>query len=155
MKKIMCAAIIVWLCFQLATASLPTPGLAQLRERFTLPLFQLRRSTARNVNTIWQPTLQTLKFRDNWGWPCTAVHMWLICSNRKLYKNTILCYRHTTQHSFCYKLSDHFHCANPPYTYVLRKDICLHSLAGENVLRLEKMFSMKYDANATSTVLLH
>jgi len=36
-------------------------------------------------------------FRDNWGWPCTAVHMWLICSNRKLHKKTIVCYGHTTQ----------------------------------------------------------
>ena len=27
----------------------------------------------------------SLHFGDNWGWPCTAVRMWLICSNRKLY----------------------------------------------------------------------
>jgi len=27
----------------------------------------------------------SLHFRDNGGWPCTAVRMWLTCSNRKLY----------------------------------------------------------------------
>jgi len=27
----------------------------------------------------------SLHFRDNWGWACTAVRMWSICSNRKLY----------------------------------------------------------------------
>jgi len=26
-----------------------------------------------------------LHFSDNWGWPCAADRMWLICSSRKLY----------------------------------------------------------------------
>jgi len=29
----------------------------------------------------------------------------------------------TTQHSFFHKLSDHLHCTNRPFTYVLRKDM--------------------------------
>jgi len=49
--------------------------------------------------------------------------------------------------------TNHRHCTNRPYTYVLRKDVCLHSLAEENVLRLEKMFSTIYDTKATWTVL--
>jgi len=32
----------------------------------------------------------SLHFSDNWGWPCTAVRMWLIYSNRKLYHKTKL-----------------------------------------------------------------
>ena len=37
------------------------------------------------TDRIWQP-----KLRRQSGWPCTAVHMWLICSNKKLHhKNTI------------------------------------------------------------------
>ena len=47
------------------------------------------------LTTFWR----RFCFRDNWGWHCTAVHMWLVCSNRKLYKKTIFCYRHTTQQS--------------------------------------------------------
>jgi len=39
-------------------------------------------------------------FRDNWGWTCTAVRMWLICWNRRLYhKKNIFYYRDTTQQS--------------------------------------------------------
>jgi len=54
----------------------------------------------------------------------------------------------------CHRLSDHLHYTDGPVTYVLRKDICLHSLADQNVHRLEKMFSTKYHAKATWTVRL-
>jgi len=37
---------------------------------------------------------------------------------------------------FCHRLSDHLHCTNRPFTFVLRK-VCLHSLADQNVHRLE------------------
>ena len=49
---------------------------------------------------------------------------------------------------FCHRLSDHLHCTNRPFTYALRKDICLHILADPNVHRLEKTFSTKYHAKA-------
>jgi len=42
----------------------------------SLPWFQLCKNTVKNVKTdaIWQP----MHFRDNCGWSCTAVRMWLI-----------------------------------------------------------------------------
>jgi len=64
--------------------------------------------------------------------------MWLICSNKKLYKKNNL-FAAVTLHNnlLCVIHSYHLHCTNRPFIYVLRKDICLHSLADQNAHRLE------------------
>ena len=63
----------------------------------------------------------SVHFRDNWGWPCTAVGMPIICSTRKMcHKNRFLPRWH--YHLYCHRLSDHLRCTNRPFTYVLRKD---------------------------------
>jgi len=93
----------------------------------------------------------SLHFRDNLGWPRTAVRMWLICSNKTLYhKKRSFCYRDTTQQYFCHSLSAHLHCTNGPFTYIAYSvKICQRSLADQNVHRLEKKFSTKYHTKAT------
>ena len=71
----------------------------------------------------------SLDFRDNWGWPCTAVRMWLICSNRKLYKKKDIFATVTVAPQnklFSHRLSDHLHCTNIPFTYLVSKDMPTH-----------------------------
>jgi len=71
-----------------------------------------------------------LHFRDNWGWPCMAVCMWLICSNKRLYNKKMIfllpwCY--TTL--FFVIDSDHLHSTNPVHSHMYWGKICLqHSL---------------------------
>jgi len=64
--------------------------------RFTCPRFNFEKSPVRNVKRFGSQD-----FRENWGWPCAAVRMWLICSNRKLcHKKRSFCCRETIQQSF-------------------------------------------------------
>jgi len=44
-----------------------------------MPSFQLCRSTGQRPSNLIR--FGCLHFRDNWGWPCTVVPMWLICLN--------------------------------------------------------------------------
>jgi len=86
-----------------------------------MPSFQLCGSTVKLKTSKLIP-FDSLHFRDNWGWPGTAVCMWLICSNRKFYHKKDI-FATVTMHNnlFCHRLSDHLHCTNRPFTYVLRK----------------------------------
>jgi len=135
---------------KVVTARLPT-RLAQLRSVSHALVSTLRKHQSKTSKLI---RFGSLHYRDNWGWPCTAVRMLSNCPNRKLFhKKWSFCYRDITHKSiFCHTLSDHLHYKNRPFTYVLRKGICLHSLAHQTVHRFEKMFSKKYHAKAIWTV---
>ena len=101
--------------------SLPIPGLAQLCTISHALVSTLQKHQSKTSKLI---RFGSLPFRNNWGWQCTTVRMWLICSKRKLYhKKQSFCYRDTTKQSFFHTLPDHLHCTNRPLTYVLRKDM--------------------------------
>jgi len=64
-----------------------------------MPSFQLCRSTGHKPQNWYLMAAYTSE--TNGVWPCTAVRMWLICSNRKLYdKKRYFCYCDTTQQYF-------------------------------------------------------
>jgi len=93
-----------------------------------------------------------LHFRNNWGWPCTAVRMWLMCWNRKLYRQKqYYCYRDATQQPIYVIDSLTIFTSQIVHIHACWGKICLHSLADQNAHRLEKMFSTKYQAKATWT----
>jgi len=60
----------------------PPKRLAQLRSvsHALVSTLQKYRSKTSEVKQFG-----SLHFRDHWGWPCTEVRMWRICSNRKFY----------------------------------------------------------------------
>jgi len=63
-----------------------------------VPPFKKHRSKTSN-----QIRFGSLHFKDNWGWPWTAVRMWIICSNRKLYqKKRSFCSGTLHNHLFCH-----------------------------------------------------
>ena len=98
----------------------------------------------------------SLHFRDNWGWPCTAVRMWLICSTESyITKKRSFCYTVKIQNNiFCHIDSLAIFTAQIVQSHMYWGKICLYSLADQNVHRLKKKFSRKYHAKATWTVLL-
>ena len=75
--------------------SLPTPGLAQLRSVSHALVSTLQKHRSKTSKLI---RFGSLHFRDNWGWPCAAVRMWLICSNKVVSQKTffLLPWHHTT-----------------------------------------------------------
>jgi len=85
----------------------------------------------------------SLHFRDNWGWPCTAVCMWLICSNRKLYHKTTIFLLQWHYTIFFVIDSLTIFTAQIVHSYMYWGKIRLHSLADQNVHLLENTFSMK------------
>jgi len=97
----------------------PHKHLAQLRS-VSHALVSTLQSTGQIVktDTIWPHAFQR-QLRVT----LQVVHMWLSCSNRKLYhKNRSFCYRDTHHPTIIFfRLSDHLHCPNRPFTYVLRK----------------------------------
>jgi len=80
---------IQYICFRKTSGSKMGVVIARRPKR----LAQLRSVSHALVSTLqkhWSKTSKlmrfgSLNFRNNWGWPCTAVGKWLICSNRKLY----------------------------------------------------------------------
>jgi len=82
-------------------------------------------------------------FRDNWGWPCTAVRMWLICSNRKLYKKTIFLLPWQCHHRTNFLVIDSLtiFTAQIFHSHVSWGKVCLHTFGDQNVHRLEKMLA--------------
>ena len=96
----------------------------------------------------------SLHFRDNWWWPCTAVHMWLICSKRKLYhKETIfLALYHYTTFFVIDPLT--IFTAQIVHSHMDWGQICLPTVADENVHDLEKnvlnKISLKTNLNRTT-----
>ena len=86
----------------------------------------------------------------------TAVHIWLICSNRKFYHNKrYRCYRYTPQQSFCHRLPNDLHCTNRPFTYVSRKDMPILSCRSKRT-QLRQIFlneiSRKSNLNCNTAV---
>jgi len=80
-----------------------------------------------------------------------CVRMWLIYSNRKLYhKKRSLCWHDTTIFFVIDSLT--IFTAQIVHSHIYWGKI--HSLADQNVHRLQKMFSTNYHAKATRTVLL-
>jgi len=98
-------------------------------------LAQLRSVSHALVSTLWHHRSKTSKpiqfgsphFRHNWGWPCTAVRMWLICSNRKLYhkKTMSLLPRHYTTILFVIDCLTTF-TAQIVHSHMYWGKICLH-----------------------------
>jgi len=99
----------------------PPKRLAQLRSVSQALVSNLQKHRSKTSKLI---RFSRLHFRDNWRWPCAALRMWLVCLNRKLYHKTaifLLPWHYTT--IFFVIDSEHMHCANRPFTYVLRKDM--------------------------------
>jgi len=89
--------------------AMPPSTLSATVKCFKRPCFKFAETPVKNVKTdaIWQPALQ---FRDNWGWPCTALRVCLICSNTQWWDcsslmSTLLCLQ--TGCETCYRL---FYC---------------------------------------------
>jgi len=76
-------------------------------------------------------------------------------ARRRLYQKKNVLFATVTLHNniFCHWLSEHLHCTNRPFTYVLRKDT-LSRRSKCRRHRLQRMFSTNYHAKATRTVLL-
>jgi len=114
-----------------------------------MPSFQLCIAPVKIVktDTIWPPT-----FQRQLGVTLQVVHMWLICSNRKLYhkkKIFLLPWHHPT---IIFLDSLTIFTAQIAHSHMYWGKLCLHSLADQNVHRLEKNFSTKYHAKTTWTV---
>ena len=122
--------------------------LAQLRSISHALIFNFAEAPVKKSKLI---RFGSLHFRDNWGWPCTAVHLWLFCSNRKLYhKNDLFTTVTTHNNIFCHRLSDHLHCTNCPFTSHMYnvEETYGYTLPVENIHCLEKIFSTKYAKTA-------
>ena len=128
----------------------PPKRLAQLRSVLHALVSTLQKYRSKTSKLI---RFCSLHCRDNWGWPHTAVCMWLICSNRKLYhkKRFLLPWHHTTIFLVIDSLT--IFSAQTVHSHMHWGKICLQSLADHSVHRLEKMFSTKYHAKATWSVL--
>jgi len=99
--------------------SWPRGPLAQLRSVSHALVSSLQKRQSKTSKLI---RFGSLHFRGNWGWSCTAVRTWFICSNRKLYHKSDLFATVTLPNNlFRRRLSDHLHRTNRPFTYALRK----------------------------------
>jgi len=105
----------------------PPKCLAQLHgQRFTCLRLHFAEAPVKDVrtDTIWQPTIQRQ----------LGVTMYGGSYVDNLFKGEVVSHKNVlfptvTLHNnlFCHRLSDHLHCTNCPFTYVLRKDLSVLS----------------------------
>jgi len=129
----------------------PPNRLAQLRSVSNALAATLQKHRSKTSKLI---RFCSLHFRDNCGSPCTVVHLFKqkIVSQKTIF----LLPWHYTAIFFVIDFLNIF-TAQIVHSYMYWGKICLHThsrRSDENVHRLEKMFSRKYHAKATWTVLL-